>query len=368
MDTKTLSRRFPLVPRPRPPCTPLAIRVGSISDLASAAARDRDLAAASAVFNQAALLASDCGAADLASQWCRRHALTYLHACPLDARTARLALEPVVNLARLLIRGGDGDAAYTLLDTLYRAVCKHEDIVAGGITVPVSRLTRTADDLHEVRRWLWTVHLADSPRALISAGRWRDALAHLENCNGIGQRLLDGRQVAVITRYLAAATSSALALLNDSAPAEPWEDVITYCLTMLCAPGQEGSRTKRQAILDIYAQLLGSPQLAVFVTRLGLTILDTTNDARSRDMQIAARDLIAHAIRWQDGYASRDILAHPGCLALVTETEQRDLRRIAGLCALGRGTVPTEVESQLASALNAAEQIMLQHQRRPSGH
>ncbi len=43
-------------------------------------------------------------AADLASQWCRRHALTYLRACPLGARTARLALEPIVNLARLLVR------------------------------------------------------------------------------------------------------------------------------------------------------------------------------------------------------------------------------------------------------------------------
>lgn len=365
MDTATISRRFPLVPRP--PCTPLAIRAGSISDLASAAARDRDLAAASAVFNQAALLASDCGAADLANHWCRRHALTYLHACPLDARTARLALEPVVNLARLLIRGGNGDAAYTLLDTLYRAVCNQADTVAGGIMIPVSRLTRTADDLHEVRRWLWTVHLADSPRALISAGRWHAALAHLETCNGIGKRLLDGRQVAVITRYLDADTSSALALLHDSVTTEPWEEVITYCLTMLCAPGQAGSRTQR-TILDIYAQLFGSPQLAVFVTRLGLTLLDTTSGARSRDMQIAARDLIAHAISWQDGYASRDILAHPGCLALVTKAEQRDLIRIAGLCGLGRGTVPAEVEGHLASALRAAEQIMLQHQHCPPGH
>lgn len=104
------------------------------------------------------------------------------------------------------------------------------------------------------------------------------------------------------------------------------------------------------------------------MTRLGLTILDTTSGARSRDMHTAARDLIAHAISWQDGYASRDIVAHPGCLALVTETEQRDLMRIAGLCALGRGTVPAEVEGQLAGALSAAEQIMVQHQRRPTGH
>jgi len=151
-----------------------------------------------------------------------------MQACPLDARTARLALEPVVNLARLPIRDGNGDAAYTLLDTLYQAVCNQADTVAGGIAIPASRLTRTPDDLRQIRRWLWTVHLADSPRALISAGRWHDALAHLETHNGIGQRLLDGRQVAVITRYLAADTSGALTLVQNSTATEPWEYVVAY--------------------------------------------------------------------------------------------------------------------------------------------
>lgn len=116
MDTSPVLSRFPLVPRPRPPCSPLRTRAARISDLAATAARDQDLAAASAVFNQAALLASDCGCADQARQWCRQHALAYLRACPLDARSGRLALEPLVNLARLHIRDGNGTAAYTLLD------------------------------------------------------------------------------------------------------------------------------------------------------------------------------------------------------------------------------------------------------------
>lgn len=332
-----------------------------------AAIRDRDLAAASAVFNQAALLASDCGDADLASQWCRRHALTYLRACPLDAGTARLALEPVVNLARLLIRDGNGDAAYNLLDTLYRSICNQTDTAIGGITVPASRLTRTPDDLRDVRKWLWTVHLADAPRALISAGRWHDALAHLQTHNGIGQRLLDGRQMSVITRYLAADTSGALALLQDTVTSEPWEDVITYCLTRLCTPRRYASTRQCRKMLDIYARLLGAPQLAVFVTRLGLTIIDTASEAVNHDVQAAAHDLIAHAIRWQDGYASRDILAHHNCLAFLTTKEKDEPTRIADLCELGRGKVPAEVEDQLIKTISTVEQIMLRHRRRPSG-
>ncbi len=47
-------------------------------------------------------------------------------------------------------------------------------------------------------QWLWTVLLSDSLRALCKAGHWTEALRQAQQHNGIGQRLLDGRQIAVL--------------------------------------------------------------------------------------------------------------------------------------------------------------------------
>lgn len=80
--TGPIARRFPLIARPRPACGPLNVRVGELCALADAAERDGNPSSASAVFNQAALLASDVGLPNLARAWCHRHAELYLRACP----------------------------------------------------------------------------------------------------------------------------------------------------------------------------------------------------------------------------------------------------------------------------------------------
>lgn len=61
VPTGQFARRFPLVARPCPACLPLVRRVADLCERAHQAERDSDLAAASAVHNLAALLASDCG-------------------------------------------------------------------------------------------------------------------------------------------------------------------------------------------------------------------------------------------------------------------------------------------------------------------
>jgi hypothetical protein len=125
--TGPTARRFPLLARPRPACTPLNQRVAELTDRAHAADRDDDTAAASAVHNLAALLASDCGLPDLARRWCHRHAEVYLRARPLGAQATRGALEPLVNLARLHIR--DGQRAFDLLEALFTAVTGRTDTI-----------------------------------------------------------------------------------------------------------------------------------------------------------------------------------------------------------------------------------------------
>ena len=107
---RTQVQRFPLVARFRPPCLPLPARVRGLVELADTAVKKSDQGLASAVYNQAALIASDLGLPDLAREMFHQHA-AYLHACPLSGMSAIRGLEPVVNLARLQIRvGGNGGA------------------------------------------------------------------------------------------------------------------------------------------------------------------------------------------------------------------------------------------------------------------
>lgn len=60
------AQRFPLVARFRPACLPLPQRIRALVDLADTAVRKADQGLASAVYNQAALIASDPGLPDLA--------------------------------------------------------------------------------------------------------------------------------------------------------------------------------------------------------------------------------------------------------------------------------------------------------------
>jgi hypothetical protein len=359
VDTSAAALRwFPVVPRPRPPCSPLTARVARICDLARTAGADQDLAAASAVLNQAALLASDCGLADLARDWCHRHARTYLQARPLDARTARFAFEPLVNLARLHIRGGNSSTAAALLSTLYHAIHTGTDTVIDTIPVPVAELSQTPEDLLQLRRWLWTLHLADTSRALTSAGRWQEACAHLERHHGIGRRMLDGRQIAVIGRHLAADTDGALSLLRDTAPAEPWEDVVTACLTMICQSAQTPSEQQRAAMLGAYSSLPDTAELAVFSTRLGLTVIEAAGGTRDPDVRGIASLLISRVIDGRDGYAARDVLNHQGCQSVLTVPEARELAWITCLCALDQGNLPAELRMRLEAALDSSEKLI----------
>jgi hypothetical protein len=353
--TGPVARRFPLVARPRPACLPLDARVGKLRALAQ---REGDQASASAVFNQAALLASDVGLPDLARTWCHRHAEVYLQACPLGGR-ARYALEPLVNLARLHVRDGAGDTALGLLNALYSAVTSRTDTVIDGLPVPASILTTTPDEHRELCRWLWTVHLADGARAMTSAGRWREALAHMEQHAGVGRRMLDGRQVAVITAATAGDTAGALTLLEDTAPGEAWENAVTACLTVLC--GQAADRPIDQdltVMLDRYQQFTPDLGVAVFATRLGLSVIDAAGATDDLAAQAVAAVLIARTVASGDGYAAREVLGHDGCFGMLADDATDVLAELVEACALDRRKLPAETEAELSAALDISEEVI----------
>jgi hypothetical protein len=71
---------------------------------------DQALTRAAEACNLAALIASDCGMPGLARDLCWRQYGVFAQARIRDETTAKLALQPLINLARLHIRDGDGDA------------------------------------------------------------------------------------------------------------------------------------------------------------------------------------------------------------------------------------------------------------------
>jgi hypothetical protein len=354
--TGPIARRFPLVARTRPACAPLTRRVADLCDRARHAEQNSDLAEACLVHNQAALVASDCGLPDLARQWCHRQANIYLRAHPLSAQVTRHALEPLTNLARLYIRQGQGERAYELMETLFTAVSSRTHATIDGVQIPAD-LTNSPQAHQEIRRWLWAVLLATGARALATAGRWADAYARLRDYNGIGRRMLDGRQVAVIAHAVAGETDHALALLADTTPGEPWENAVTACLTILCQ-GRSDSPDLDTLLTPYNVLDTAAPGLAVFHTRLGLSFIDAIGTKDDRAARQISTGLIDRATTVHDGYIARDVLTHNRCRQQLTQTQTRELTDLVDACGLGRGTLPATLLSDLTTALASAEGIM----------
>ncbi|MFG2915620.1 hypothetical protein ACGF0D_22380 [Kitasatospora sp. NPDC048298] len=314
--------------------------------------RQTDPRLASTVFNQAALLASDLALPAYARELCHRHAALYLTRGPLPAMSAILGLEPVVNLARLHIRAGHHQRGHQLLLNLYRAVTTSTEATLDGITVP-AHLTDTSEQRAEVRQWLWRVVIADGTRALTTTGRWTEALHHIEQHHGIGQRILDGRQVAILAAATTGNLPGALALLAATEPGDPWENAVTAVLTAPCRPGdRHGAET---AIAHCLAFEPGKG-LAVFTTRLVLSASDAAAGMP------AALNLIkqfsSQAAELGDGYALRDLLTHRRVRSLLAPNLTAEFERVLATCALGAANLPEPLRIGLEATLATAQSVL----------
>ncbi|MFJ5121351.1 hypothetical protein [Kitasatospora sp. NPDC088548] len=351
--TGPIAQRFPLVARHRPACLPLNDRVGRLSELADTASRQNDPGLASTVFNQAALLASDLALPTYARELCHRHAALYLTRGPLPAMSAIRGLEPIVNLARLHIRAGRHQRGHQLLLNLYRAVTTSTEATLDGVTVP-AHLTETSEQRAEVVAWLWRVVIADGTRALTTAGRWTDALHHIEAHHGIGQRILDGRQVAILARATTGDLPGTLALLAATEPGEAWEDAVTAALTSLCCPDD------RHAAETAIAHCLAfepDESLAVFTTRLALTAIDAAGQATPATRNLIEQ-LSSRTGESGDGYPLRDLLAHPVVLAHLHTAQVESLKKSLAACALNTGALPPRLRTVLEKALACARTVL----------
>ncbi|MGW5096293.1 hypothetical protein ACWEQM_17365 [Streptomyces nodosus] len=317
------------------------------------------MTSATVALNKAALIASDCGMPDLARALCWRHTEVFLRAQPLSPQEARYALEPLVNLARLRIRDGDGLGAYHLLDSLNRAVRSKTEAVIDGRTMSFQRLTQSSADHQQVCQWLWAVLLGDGIRALVAAEQWDRARAHSEQHRGVGQRLFDGRQVEVLARCLGGQPREALQYLSKSALVEDWEHSVASCLAVLCyTAAGENPIGPGETMVKHYLALDTDRELAVFRTRVGLAVLDLSPHTRQAE---ASRHLTHEATTSGDGYLARDVLSHPVCRKEMSHDEHRTLSAATVSAGLGQGHIPALLKQALLDATSVSVNVWEHH-------
>ncbi|MFD3511947.1 hypothetical protein [Streptomyces sp. NPDC058657] len=358
MDTDRIAQRFPLVARPRPTCPTLAERIREVSTLAEAAHHGGGLSSAATALNRAALIASDCGLPGLARDLCWRHAELHLNPAPLSGAEARYTLEPLINLARLRLRAGDGEGAHQLLTDLNNAVKNKTKVNFDGRTLAFQDLTSTRIDHQAVCQWLWAVLLGDGTRALVVTHQWDRARKHVVQNKGVGQRLLDGRQIAIVSHSLNGDIETAQRTLDESTPQDPWETPVAALLATLCLrTAGKPAKDAEHVMAAQYLSLEGDPDLAVFRTRVGLAAIDLSK----ADPGSVARRLVGDAVLSQDGYVARDVLTSTECRQEMTTQEQRRLTSFVNLAGLDKRSIPPRLEATLLGAFENAALAVAEH-------
>ncbi|SEG94756.1 hypothetical protein SAMN05216223_13111 [Actinacidiphila yanglinensis] len=350
---------FPLVPRSRPPCRPVRDRIGELQARLAQPPEDephRQLVQAAEVCNKAALIASDCGLPELARALCRRQHDVFDHAHPLPASAVKLAVQPLLNLPRQMIREGNGQEAYALLDQLYQAARDRTNLDIDGWTVNLRGLTSAPDDHKTAYTLIWTALLADGTRALALAGRWREAAEQAAAHRGIGARLLDGRQAAILALIQEDQCDRARTLVDESLVNEPWESAVKLLLRVLCRPAAKEHARAASALLGTVRTQTErpDPSLAVFHTRLGITALDLADGHDTPKQRHLSSSLLA--IARNDAHAARTVLDHPTLRAAMTKRQLSDLNAVLDAASLGSSPLPATLVDALKRAASAAEE------------
>ncbi|MEV6397329.1 hypothetical protein AB0M39_21580 [Streptomyces sp. NPDC051907] len=349
---------FPLVQRPRPHALPLAARVRQLTDLAAQpAAGDihQQAVRAAEVCNKAALIASDCALPDLARQLCWSQYKVFDQARPLPAWAVKLALQPLLNIARQLIREGDGTSAHAMLDALFRAARARTSTEIAGRSVNLHMLTNSADGHKAVCTLVWAALLADGTRALTQAGRWREAAAAAAVHRGVGTRLLDGRQITILALAQNGQHDEATVLIENSRLAEPWEEAVQ---SLLRVAYRDAGSVPVARIGDMLTavralQQQSAPGTIVFRTRASITAQTLAASHRDERIPLLQADILAMA--HADAYAARDALTHPQLRRAMRVGQRQALTSLVRTAGLGTGTIPEPLRSDLMSAVQAGE-------------
>ncbi|SDD86942.1 hypothetical protein [Glycomyces harbinensis] len=333
---KALATWFPLVPRARPLCAPLDKRIAAVSTMAE---RARNATEAAAALNLTALITSDIGAHDLARDLCWNQFLVFAKHAPLNAERAVLAMEPIINLARLATREGDGDRAHHILDQALTAATDHISTWIDQREVDVAAMAVDRHGRNAMQEKLWIAFLSDGARALTRAGRWTEARQAAERCSGIGNRLLDGRQTAIIATIAADETDATQALIASTEVIEPWEEaLITYFEMCSSAALRDSPDAKSRLLIDQIVGLALPQEQQLFQVRLGLSVLELACLGRAASELAATFGPIA--MRDGDAYAARDLLSSPTFRRSIDPAGAAHLAEVLHRSGLEQGAEP----------------------------
>lgn len=354
-----IASRIPLVRRAKKPALPLDERLTLLNRLtvAPAGAAHHDLVARTcSVLNYAALIASDVGMPDLAADLCWRQHQVFADAGQHTGDIAVMSLMPIINISRLLTREGDGEAAYDVLTRLYRAAQKCGTTEIRGHTVDLSTLINTDADHQTICKELWVTVLVDGARALARIGRWTEAADAMTAHRGIGNRLLDGRQIKIMSLMERGLTQQARDTIDSTTPTEPWENTVAGLLRICCRPATSPPRQPELdlALKEALALLTPpDPETAAFQARVGLTALELARDHTSYHDALLPQAVADVASL--DAYAARDVLNHPAARSSLSGEQRRQLDAVLTASGLGAGNLPQAHMRTLTEAVDKAE-------------
>jgi hypothetical protein len=349
---------FPLVQRERPPGRPLEARIAELTRLAEPmldATSHGRITRACEVLNKAALIASDCGLPTLACALCWRQYELFEVVRPWPSWAIKLAVQPLLNVARQLIREGHGDHAYAMLESLYSAARSQTSIMTSGRVIDFGAFIATPDNHKAVCTMLWTALLADGTRALTQAGHWREAAERVEQHRGVGNRLLDGRQVAIIARIEDGDASRAIELVEQSQITEPWEHAVQRILRVLCLRTVDSVTSADVAMMLVSAHSLArspDPDTAVARTRISIAALNLAAPCSVGQTEALRISLVDLAMK--DAYAAHDVLSNPALAGQLTASRLDALHDLVRSCGLRRGTIPSRLRDQLMAVVGRA--------------
>ncbi|MFD7713857.1 hypothetical protein [Streptomyces sp. NPDC059786] len=357
-----MAGRIPLVKRPKAPALPLDERITHLTGLtiAPAGASHHDLVArACGVLNYAALIASDAGLPDLAADLCWRQHRIFTGTRHLTGDIAVMSLMPLINVSRLLTRDGDGHAAYHVLSRLYRAAQKRGTANVHGNVIDFAALISTDADHRKICQELWVTLLVDGARALARIGRWTKAAEAMTAHRGIGNRLLDGRQILIMSLMERGLDEQARSTIETTRPTEKWENAVAALLRVHCRPDVSAApQPEVDLALQEAAALLAQPDAATaaFQARVGLAALDLVRD-RTGSPAVQLCDAIADVVVL-DAHAARDVLHHDAEAVCLSPEQRQQLDAVLTAAGLGTGDLPPPHMQALADAVDEAEKAL----------
>lgn len=253
-----------------------------------------------------------------------------------------------------------------MLEALHQAALNRATTASHGMSIDFGTLTSTADGHKEACMLTWTALLADGTRALAQAGRWNEAAERAAAHRGTGDRLLDGRQAAILALLTNGQAAQADQMTEQAIVTEPWEQAVQAMLHVLCQPGT--GQLPEPAVIRMIAtaQELAeerAPATAVTRTRIGLTALDLAADSNHAETRAIRRALISAGST--DAHAARDLLASHQLSKFLTSDQRADLHALLRACGLGAGTIPGHLHDQLTRAARRSENA-LQHSLSPA--